>query len=122
MLLWRDKANLWTLILPPTVWALHFLFCYAAAAVICAKEGSSGMEGLRLSVATATALALMLIVASGVQAHRHWGFGSDMPPHDQATDEDRQRFLGLATLLVCALSFVSVIFVALPPFLVADCR
>ena len=120
MLLWRDKANLWTLILPPTVWALHFLFCYVATAVVCAKGGD--VAGLRLSVGIATALALALILASGVQAHRHWGFGSDMPPHDQATDEDRQRFLGLATLLVCALSFVSVIFVALPPFLVADCR
>lgn len=121
MLLWRDKANLWTLILPPSVWALHFLFCYVAAATVCAKAGSD-FGDLRLAIAGATVLALGLIVASGVQAYRHWGFGSDMPPHDAATDEDRQRFLGLATLLVCTLSLVSVIFVALPALFLTDCR
>lgn len=120
MLLWRDKANLWTLILPPAVWALHFLFCYVAAAIACAKGGDLG--ALRPAIAAATALATALILLSGAQAYRHWGFGSDLPPHDQATDEDRQHFLGLATLLVSALSLVSVAFVALPALFVTDCR
>ena len=35
---------------------------------------------------------------------------------------DRQRFLGYATLLLSALSFVSVLFIALPAFLIRDCR
>jgi hypothetical protein len=120
MLLWRDKANLWTLILPPSVWALHFLFCYVAAALACAK--GEDLDGLRTAIAGATMLAAGLIVLSGAQAWRHWGFGSDMPPHDAATDEDRQHFLALSTLLVCALSLVSVIFVALPALFVTDCR
>lgn len=120
MLFRRDTANMWTLITPPTVWALHFLFCYVASAIVCAKAPALLPE-LRLAIAAATALALGLIAAAGVQAHRHWGFGDDLPPHDEATDEDRQHFLGFATLLLVGLSAVAVIFGALPALLVAEC-
>jgi hypothetical protein len=122
MPLWREEANLWTLLLPPTVWAGHFLFAYGFAAVVCAKGGGAEFDSIRLAVAAATAVALTLIALSGVQAHRHWGFGDDLPPHDQPTDDDRQRFLGFATLLLCALSAVGVVFVSLPIVFVADCR
>ncbi|EHM02737.1 hypothetical protein HMPREF9946_00811 [Acetobacteraceae bacterium AT-5844] len=130
----RDKADLWTLLMPPAVWALHFLFCYVAAAVTCAKFASvnlnrpgtgqilASLEPLRLTIAVATIIALILIGISARQAWRHWGFGIEDPPHDQPTDEDRQRFLGYATLLLSGLSFVSVIFIALPAFLIQDCR
>lgn len=130
----RDKADLWTLLMPPTVWALHFLFCYLVAAVHCAKEGginltepSSGVSFAALGevrplVAIGTAVALALILVSAWQAWRHWGAGTEDPPHDAATPEDRQHFLGLATLLLSGLSFASVIFIALPAFLITDCR
>lgn len=120
MLFRRETPNLWTLLTPPTVWAAHFLFCYVASAIVCAK--APGMLGtLRLSIAAATVLALALILAAGMQAHRHWGFGSDMPPHNEPTDEDQRRFLGLATLLLCALSAVSVVFGALPALFISAC-
>lgn len=120
MFLRRETPNLWTLIAPPTVWALHFLFCYVAGAIICAKAPAALGE-LRLAIAAATLLALGLILAAGVQAHRHWGFGSDMPPHDQPTDEDQQHFLGFATLLLCALSAIAVLFGAMPALFIAEC-
>ena len=120
----HEKANLWTLLAPPAIWALHFLFCYVAAAIVCAKAGDifTDLARLRMVILAATALALALIVVAGLQAWRHWGFGTDDPPHSEPTDEDRQHFLGYATLLLCALSFVSVLFVALPAFTIADCR
>jgi hypothetical protein len=116
----RETPNLWTLLAPPTVWALHFLFCYLAGAVICAKAPEALGE-LRLTIAAATILALVLIIAAGMQARRHWGFGSDMPPHDTPTDEDQQHFLGLATLLLSALSAVAVIFGAMPALFITEC-
>lgn len=123
MLFGRETANLWTLIAPPTVWALHFLACYVLAAVYCAKLGGSGDFLLvRLSIGIATAVALMLIMVSGFQAHRHWGFGDDMPPHDAPTEADRQKFLGFATLLICGVSAIGVVFVAMPALFVVDCR
>ena len=33
------KVTLWTLIVPPSVWAAHFLFSYLWAAIRCAKLG-----------------------------------------------------------------------------------
>lgn len=33
------RVTLWTLIVPPTTWAVHFLFSYLWAAVSCAKLG-----------------------------------------------------------------------------------
>lgn len=123
MLLWqRDKANLWTLILPPTVWAGHFTFSYVAAAIACARNPQTDLNAVQIAVGLATLVALGAILLSGWQAVRHWGFGSDLPPHDQATEEDRQRFLGLSTLLVSALSAIAVVFVALPVFFITDCR
>jgi hypothetical protein len=129
----RDKADLWTLLMPPTAWAVHFLFCYAAAAIACAKfginlnrpggvESFNSLETLRLTIGTGTVVALVLIGISAWQAWRHWDAGIETPPHDAATDQDRQRFLGYATLLLSGLSFVSVLFVALPAFLIQDCR
>jgi hypothetical protein len=130
----RDKADLWTLLMPPTVWAVHFLFCYVVAAVHCAKVGginltepSAGISFAALGevrplVAVGTVVALGLIVVSAWQAWRHWGPDLEGLPHDDATPEDRQSFLGFATLLLSGLSFVSVIFIALPAFLIQDCR
>ncbi|GLK82718.1 hypothetical protein [Ancylobacter defluvii] len=120
MLFRSETPNLWTLLAPPTVWALHFLFCYVAGAIICAKAPEA-LDELRLAIAAATILALVFIVVAGMQAHRHWGFGSDMPPHDTPTDEDQQHFLGLATMLLCALSAVAVIFGAMPALFIAEC-
>ena len=102
------------------MWALHFLFCYVAGAIICAKAPDALGE-LRLAIAAVTALALGLILAAVIQAHRHWGFGSDMPPHDEPTAEDQQHFLGFATLLLCALSAVAILFGALPALFIAEC-
>lgn len=130
----RQEADLWTLLMPPLVWALHFLFCYVAAAVACARLGgiiltepSGGqsfvpLPGLGWAIAALTLLAVLLISVSAWQAWRHWGFGTGEPPHDQSTDRDRQHFLAFATLLLSALSMVGVFFVALPAFIIQDCR
>ena len=120
MLFRRETPNLWTLLTPPAVWALHFLFCYVSGALVCAKAPEA-LGALRLAIAAATLVALGLILAAGLQAHRHWGFGDDLPPHNAPTDEDQRHFLGFATLLLCALSFVAVIFGALPALFITEC-
>ncbi|MDB5370350.1 MAG: conserved rane protein of unknown function [Roseomonas sp.] len=130
----RERADLWTLLMPPTVWALHFLYCYVVAAIHCAKLGGISLTEpnagqsfaplgeVRLLVAAGTLVAWALIVIGARQAWRHWGSSLEDLPHDAATPEDRQSFLGFATLLLSGLSFVSVLFIALPAFLIQDCR
>lgn len=49
------------------------------------------------------------------------GFGTDDPPHDDPTRNDRLLFQGYATLLLSGLGFVAVIFTALPALFITEC-
>lgn len=119
----KEIETLWTLFTAPVIWALHFLLCYVTAAVFCAKqvEPEVGIETIRIAIAAGTLVALALIVLSGFLAWRQWGFGLDDPPHDDPTPADRRHFQGFATLLLSGLSFVAVIFDALPVLFIAEC-
>ncbi|GAA0748874.1 hypothetical protein CA233_11565 [Sphingomonas sp. ABOLD] len=114
------RVTLWTLIVPPTGWAAHFLFSYLWAAVRCAKTG-------RYVDAPAifwggTAAALLVILASGWIAWVQARTPGDHPPHEAGTDSDRLRFLAYATLLLAGLSVIGVVFTALPVLFLRDCR
>jgi hypothetical protein len=119
----KQVDTLWTLFTAPVVWALHFLTCYIGAAIYCAKPNlfGVGFEVVRLGIAATTFLALAAISVSAWLAWRQWGFGSNDPPHDDPTRHDRMLFQGFATLLLSGLSFVAVIYVALPALFVMEC-
>ena len=117
----KEVESLWTLFTAPVVWALHFLTCYVLAAVWCAKRGDIGFGIVQAGIATATLLALALIVLSAWLAWRQWGFGTRDPPHDDPTATDRTLFQGFATLLLSGLSFVAVLYVALPLLFIDGC-
>ncbi|KQW55623.1 hypothetical protein [Ensifer sp. Root127] len=121
-LLPREIETFWTLFTAPIVWALHFLVCYLTAAIFCAKGGSAQQYvGLQLMLGALTLLALVSIAISAYLAWRQWGFGTADPPHDESTDRARRLFQGFATLLLSALSFVAVLFVATPIMLINGC-
>jgi hypothetical protein len=119
----RWHVNLWSLIVAPTIWALHFLFCYVVAAIHCAKAGRlASLQDVRVVIAVATLVALMAVGVSVYVAWAHSTIEGDPPPHQQSTDEDRQRFLGVAKLLLACLSLVAIVFTAIPAFVFEDCR
>lgn len=120
----REVESLWTLFTGPTVWALHFVVCYVVMAVYCAKPGFLGYTFLdfRWLLAMFTVAALAFIVLSAYLAWRQWGFGSGDPPHDGPTTHDRRLFQGFATLLLSGLSFVAVIYTAIPLAFLAECQ
>lgn len=122
-LLPREVETLWTLFTGPVVWALHFLACYTSAAIFCEKPSLFGgdFNTLRIGIAVATVLSLAMIAISVLLAWRQWGFGSGDPPHDDPTRSDRLLFQGYATLLLSGLSFLAVIFTALPAVFVTGC-
>jgi hypothetical protein len=119
-----SRDTLWTLFAGPTIWVFHFLFSYVTAAVFCAKAGLlAELLPARLWIFGYTALALLATLGVGVYAWWQSGFGEDaQPPHDADTTADRRRFLGYATLLLCGLSFVAIIYGALPALLIETCR
>jgi hypothetical protein len=108
----------------PTVWALHFLACYVLAAVHCEKADGDfvSIAPIRVWIVGLTVAALAFVFVSGLQAWRHWGFGTNQPPHDADSPGDRRRFVGYAALLISALSFVAIVFTALPVLFIVDCR
>lgn len=120
----KDVESLWTLFTAPTIWALHFLACYVTAAVFCAKAGVApfSFEAMRLALGAVTLVALSGIVLSAYLAWRQWGFGSGDPPHDEPTRKDRLLFQGFATLLLSGLSFVAVVFGAVPLLFIGACQ
>ena len=119
----KEIESLWTLFTAPVVWALHFLACYVGTAIFCEKSDFLGTDfnALRIAIGAATVIALVLIVVSAILAYRQWGFGTGDPPHDEPTRLDRLLFQGYATLLLSGLSFVAVIFTALPAVFVTGC-
>ncbi|SMH29994.1 hypothetical protein [Mesorhizobium australicum] len=122
-LLPRQVETLWTLFTAPVVWALHFLACYVGAAIFCEKPGFLGndFDNLRIAIGVVTALSLGMIALSAALAWRQWGFGTGDPPHDDPTRRDRLLFQGYATLLLSGLSFVAVVFTALPALFITEC-
>ncbi|MGX9176806.1 hypothetical protein [Mesorhizobium sp. BHbdii] len=119
----KEIETLWTLFTAPVVWAAHFLVCYIGAAVYCAKPELIGLNfsAVRAGIAAATLIALSLIALSAWLAWRQWGFGTDDPPHDDPTKRDRTLFQGFATLLLSCLSFIAVIFTAMPALFLTGC-
>lgn len=111
-------GSLFRIALAPTVWAFHFLFCYAGAAVWCAKVGTpEGVTFLRLSILGLTLLALAAIGWQGWHSYRQWA------PHDHDDHvEGPIRFLGHAGFLLSIISFVGVVYVALPALFIESCR
>lgn len=117
------RESLWWLILGPTVWAMHFLVSYIAAAIYCAKAGPfADLTPIRVAIAVVTVVALAGIVAAGLHARRHWGFSLQVrPAYDADTLSDRRHFLGFATMLLCGVSFVATLYVALPAVVFDTC-
>lgn len=118
------KDNLWQLIAGPTIWSIYLLVVYVAAAIVCAKGGTAAdFQTLRLAVLGLGLAALAIIGYAGVYAWRRWRRGEEaLPPHDDDTETSRHQFLALATLLLCGVSFVATVFVALPALFFAGCR
>lgn len=120
----QTRDDIWTLIAPPTIWALHFLASYIVAAAECAPNEAifRTIAATRWTVAGITAVALVLIALIFVRAFREWRAHGGGTVNDADTDIARERFLEFSTILLAGLSFVAVIFVALPAFFNVDCR
>jgi len=123
-LLPKEVETLWTLFTAPVVWALHFIVCYVVVAIYCEKMLVWHLDfgTVRLALGLFTMMALAMIVLSAYLAWRQWGFGASDAPHSQPTDRDRRRFQGFATLLLSGLSFVAVIYVAIPLIFITGCQ
>jgi hypothetical protein len=118
----RRSYDLWMLAAGPLAWCAHFLISYVTAAVHCARNADTALADVRVVIAIATFVALGVIASVGLWGLKHHRHSIDGLPHDEDTWQARQSFLGFATLLLCGLSAVAVLFVALPALFFGDCR
>ncbi len=125
---WRETGtgtDLWRVIAAPIVWALHFLFCYVYGAIYCAKAGrDAALDGPTLVIVGATVVALVLISLSTLQLWRVRGrsLTDNDFEFEHNTPEERHRFLSHVALMLCVLSAVAVLYVAIPMLYLTSCR
>src|SRR5690606_32089682 len=111
----EKHQSLWLLVVPPSLWALHFMLCYITAAIWCEKMAGpeKGLGPVRPAIWGYTIVAVAAIGITAWIGYKRHSFGNGTLPHDDDTPEDRHRFLGFATFLLSCLSLVGTIFEAL---------
>ncbi|HET9216227.1 MAG TPA: hypothetical protein VFR18_04570 [Terriglobia bacterium] len=86
---------------------------------------SASLGSLGVGFGIVTAFVLVVIAAAGKKGwtrYRHAGDDSStVPSHHKDTPEDRHRFLGLATVLLAALSAVATLYVAMAVAILGNC-
>lgn len=120
-----EEGSLWPVIAALSIWAGHFLLCYWVAAVWCAKfaEGEGSLLWVRVAIGVLTVVALAAVGWLARHAVRRY-HGRLAIEDDLVEDSEpeRARFLGHATLLLCALSAVAIVFDVVPALVFATCR
>lgn len=119
----EEASSLWLIVLAPSLWALHFVAVYGAAAVICEKFGEpEAVTLLRLGIAALTVVALAGIGFVALKSWRQWNYLADGDySHNQPTGEHRHDFLGHAAFLLSVLSTIAVIYTSLPAVFIGTC-
>lgn len=120
-----DEGSLWIMVAAPSVWAAHFLLIYWVAAVWCAKiAGGAGPLGAAQPIIWGLTVAALLGIGllARLAVRRYDGELMIEEDFTDDTDDHRKRFLGHATLLLCSLSAVGVLFDALPSVVFGACR
>ena len=118
-------TDLWQVIAAPVIWAAHFLFCYVFAAIWCQKLGrDAALEGATWAVVAATGVALLLIglCMLSLWRVRARSLTDDDLEFEHNSPEERHRFLSHVALMLCVLSAVAVIYVAIPMLYLTSCR
>jgi multidrug efflux pump subunit AcrB len=124
-----ERDSLFSIIVGPLVWAVYFLTIYITTAIACAKEffylQIFGISILPAGVALATLIAVGLILDGAIVALRRWRrpWGkAPLPPHDRDSIQSRRRFMAYAGFLLCTLSLIATLWVALPFLFMTSCR
>jgi hypothetical protein len=113
------NESFWILTAPPSIWAVHFGLSYATASIWCAKAEDESLLPVRIAIAAYSAVALAVLAVIAV---RRFGRGAAPSSPSGDTALDRHQFLRSATLLLCGLAAISIVFEALVIVFVETCR
>ena len=105
----RPLSDFLLVLFGPAVWFVHFFAVYAAEALVCVRPGEAHV--FRLIVIALTVIAVGAL--GGVMLRVRRGFSGPGP--------DTGRFLRSAAIILATLSFIALVWVALPGMTVAAC-
>ena len=117
----EEAGSLWRIALAPTVWAGHFLLCYATVSLACVR-GVIPIETSRIALIAVSVVVLLFFLWQGWRAWRQWAPERDHPAAlSEGKAEDRHRFLGHATFLLTLISGIATVYTTLPLLLLGGC-
>ena len=118
-------TDLWRVIVSPIIWALHFVASYVTVAVYCEKAGrDAALAPAEIAVIAYTVGALAGIGWSTVGLWRVRGrsLTDDDFEYEHNDPEEPHRFLDHVALMLCVLSAVAVLYVAIPMLYLSTCQ
>jgi hypothetical protein len=118
-----ERAKLWSIVIAPSLWSVHFLACYVTTAIWCEKVSAtqSGTSTLRWLVAAYTIIALVGIGWVALRSFQNFRRADPPVPYDFDDPSDRTHFLGFTAFLLSILSAIAVAFTALVYVMVRSC-
>jgi len=102
-----------SLVGPPLIWAVHFLFCYIVVSLACAF----GMGNPAVSITIVTLIGASLLGLIGLFNARKWR--ATRNSDDSAATLD--RFLSFNAMVLSVLSLIALIWVAFPTAVLPPC-
>ena len=117
-----ETRRLTAVITGPILWAVHFVFVYVAVSLACAggldSPAVAGMPWVNLILIGFSLLILGVMAVRSLRLLR----GLRRLTEETEDEEDRgELFRGALALLLYLLSFVAVVWVSLPLFVIAPC-
>jgi hypothetical protein len=109
----QSRRAMVLMLAPPTLWALHFLACYVIVSLACAH--GAGEDAVRTGIALASMAGLAPIGLIAWRSFCQWRAARGLQEQDAAP------FFAIVTLMLCAMSTVALVWVALPGFLLPPC-
>lgn len=109
----HSRRAMAVMLAPPTIWAVHFLACYVMVSLACAHGASQQL--VRTGIAVASVAGLVPIAVIALRSLRQWRATRGL--HEQ----DAAPFFAVATLMLCAISTLALVWVALPGFMLPPC-
>lgn len=122
------RHRLWWIALSPSLWAVHFLACYMAAALWCEKVARPALPQsptpvpLWIFVAVVTAIVVIGIVVIACLSWRNFQQCDPPIPFDFGVPDKRTEFLGFTAFLLSMLSLVATLMTALVFVLIRSCH
>jgi hypothetical protein len=103
------------------IWITHFLLSYGIVSLACAYGYAQltllGLSVVVFSISLITLVALVLLIYTAVINYRKWRQQHDL----SAPEISASPFIALHSVLLCGLSLVGVIWVALPALILPPC-